>query len=159
MGGFKDKNSKWEKVENEIAKHFKNKGFKIYDLRNSEKYRKKDVDFLLQKNKKNILFEVKADEQISKTKNILIEYSHERDVGFYEGWYHYCQADVICYHDVVNELGYLLNWKNLKRGIKNKIRFMEFWNKEDKCWTQAYLVPIRVADSKHWIMKKYKLKE
>ncbi|MEA5012911.1 MAG: hypothetical protein VB100_14455 [Angelakisella sp.] len=134
------------------------RGFAVEDKSDDKLYRKIDVDLVLHKNGKDYLLEVKSDNLMHRTGNVFIEDCMYRKTGTYDGWMHYCQADVLCCYDTVNKFAYMLKWKDIKPIVKN-FRRIKFWNQVDQCYGAGYLVPLSYLKQNELCLKKYDLKE
>lgn len=147
-------------VELRLHEYFRSRGYLVIDKRNDEESRLKDIDFEIQYiGRQNLNIEVKADKQMYKTGNILVELRHLRPYkGKTNGWYKYCDADIICYQDTVQDIGYMLNWKKMKPELHGNYRLIGFDNPHDYgTYTNAYLVPIEEAKKQGFIIEEYRL--
>lgn len=147
-------------VELRLHEYFRNRGYLVIDKRNDEESRLKDIDFEIQyTGRKNLNIEVKADKQMYNTGNILVELRHLRPYkGKTYGWYKYCEADIICYHDTVQDIGYMLDWKKMKPELHGNFCLIGFDNPHDiGTRTNGYLVPINEARDRGFIIEEYNL--
>lgn len=147
-------------VELKLQEYFRNRGYTVIDKRDDEECRQKDIDFEIHMlNSQSLNIEVKADKKMYKTGNILIELSHKRPVkGKTNGWFKYCEADIICYHDNVNNKGYMLKWQKMKSNLLGNFRLISFDNPHDiGTRTFAFLVPLDKARDFGFIAEEYKL--
>ena len=130
----------------ELLKAFlEKKNFKVIDVRTNPEYQQKDIDFIISGD--NVHFytmEVKSDGKMCKTGNIFVEECMKRQIGDRKGWLYYCEADILCFIDIVNYYFYFIDWKKLK----NKI-LVGFWkritfnNVIDKCTGLGYIIPVK----------------
>ena len=154
---FNELNEETRKEEERISRMLQRRGYIVTDTRDIQEYREKDIDFVVEMQKQVINVEVKADKQMHSTGNFYIEFSHDRPTkGKTQGWYFYCEADIICYTDMVNNKGYMLNWKKMKPNLHGEYPIKGNWNQHDKgTWTRGYLVDIEDAKRKGFIVEEY----
>lgn len=117
-------------------------GFKVIDVSDNPEYQKKDIDFLLSNGYSNISVEVKSDTRLFETGNIAIELAMYRKTGYYPGWYHYCDADIICYCDLIDSVAYYIDWRDLKQFALEIGRKAQFYNEIDDCKGELCLVKL-----------------
>jgi len=133
----------------EIAvKEYLKRKFKcqIYDCSDIPKYREKDIDFLYSVNdgKGWTSVEVKTDNRMSETGNIVVENAMFRKSGRVNGWLYYCEANILCFVDDNNYLFYFFDWAKLKSLIKEgKWKKRWFKNGTDNCNGEVYVIPLQ----------------
>lgn len=147
-------------TEIKIAKYFESNGFTVEDLSDDDFYKDIDVDLMIiNSNGNKQTLEVKSDEIMHRTGNIFIEHGMDRKTGWCLGWIKKCKAQLLCYHDNVTDVGYILDWIKVKNEITQHYNSTKFWNTTDNCWGWGYLVPIEEAYKHDWIIIKYNLNE
>ncbi len=126
------------------------RGFQIIDRADNLEYRKRDIDFETRRyGEKYYSVEVKTDSRMHETGNIVIEMNMFRDSGTTNGWYHYCDADFLCFIDEVTWEYYMINWKKLKKLMEDREekgigwRKCKFWNGADNCYGLLTIIPKR----------------
>ena len=165
MSVFSKMLSQGRKTEIKIAKWFESKGFTVEDVSGQEYYQQRDIDFIVyDKNNKARTVEVKSDEVQHKTQNLFIEHGMERECGWCDGWFHYCEADILCYHDNVKNVGQLYDWPKTKQGLidlmageTDACREIKFYNKADCCYGWAWIIPLSEVRKLGWILLEYDL--
>ena len=98
------------------------KGYKVVDVSNNPDYWHKDIDFIITSSTTGITktFEVKWDYWTGTTGNIFIETDNIHSKGG-QGWFKFCQADVLAYGDANNKKFYMIDMQKLREHL--------FWNK------------------------------
>lgn len=148
-----------ETREEELRLHsyFESRGYEIVDKRDCKDSQSKDIDFEIRLGEQLLSIEVKADKQMYKTGNIIVEISHNRPYkGRTEGWFKKCEADIICYSDVVMKKGYMLNWKKMKGKLLGEFKIIGFDNPHDiGTRTFGFLIPVEEAREHGFIIEEY----
>lgn len=114
---FEEEFKKGEKAELLAMDYFRKRGWCVNDLRASNYYQKKDIDFSVMKNNKTVYFEVKQQNRIAKYNQIVIEmydYKLNRD-----GWYFKSETDFYIFVNPVEEIGYIIRANDLKEYIES----------------------------------------
>jgi Holliday junction resolvase-like predicted endonuclease len=137
-----EEGKEYEKV---VQAYFESYGYKIDDKSDDEEYQQKDIDFIAYQGKRSYKVEVKADSRMHETGNIVIEDGMIRSVGYRPGWLHKCEADVLCFVDVVGKVAYMLDWKKIRQNIDKYGKRIEFQNKYDNCIGIIYLLSVENA--------------
>lgn len=129
-----------------VAEFFRNRGITVEDKTDVREYQIKDIDFLLtNKEGQKCSIEVKTDFLMYKTGNLFFESVYHKDFGDSKGWLDYCEADYICFFDAVNRILYIYDYKNGKELITKKGELKYFYNSDDGCDREAYLLPLHEA--------------
>ena len=118
---------------------------KIKDVSDIVEFRKKDIDFLYSIDGKGwTSVEVKTDNRMSKTGNIVVENAMFRKKGRVNGWLYYCEAHILCFVDDNNYVFYFFDWDKLRKEIK-KGRWEKRWfkNGTDNCNGEVYVIPLK----------------
>lgn len=154
-------------TEIKIAKWLEANGLRVEDVSDDKRYRKRDIDLKVY-DKKGIPFtmEIKSDEIQSRTQNLFIEKGMERRNGWKNGWFFYCEANVLCFHDNVNDVGQFYDWKKIKseieelsRNMNSSCRLIRFWNVTDNCYGKAWVVSLEEVRTLNWIILEYDLRK
>ena len=144
-------------TELKIQAFFQARGYTVIDKSDDPLYQKMDVDFLIEmEGQPTLKVEVKSDNVIATSNRIFIERFAYRKTGYHKGWLHYCQADIICYHDAINNKGYLIDWQKMKEKV-HTFSSRTFKNIYDTCYTSSYLVPLSEALEDNFILEEYAL--
>lgn len=148
MKSFDDALAIGKNGEQIVANHFAQRGHTVINVSSDKEYQEKDIDAIL----KNIdgtscAIEIKTDNRMAATGNLLFEIGSCRATGYYDGWYSYCKADYIVFYDSYHKKGYCVNWNKTKPLLKKEASFKRFYNRYDQCYTDAYLLPIYKAKS------------
>lgn len=141
----------YEKI---VQDYFHSYGYIIDDKSDDEEYQKKDIDFIAYKGKRKYAVEVKADTRMNETGNIVIEDGMIRSVGYRPGWLHKCEADILCFVDVVGNVAYMLNWAKIRKNIDTYGKKIKFDNKFDKCTGIIYLLSVENAYKHELVFQK-----
>lgn len=144
--------------QNKIKEYLESQGYIVIDKSEDEEYQSKDIDFLYSKDGLSFCsLEVKSDNRMYETGNIAVELAMHRKSGRKNGWYHYCEADVLCFYDVISNIGYFIDWVKLKKEIQNqRWSFTVFENKIDLCKGSLCLVPVKDLENLnllHWVTR------
>lgn len=145
---FQENLNKGKIGEDAVAAYLTNcRNHTITDVRDQNEYRKRDIDFIVSSasGDQSCLLEVKSDKKIGETLNLCIEESNERETGNYKGWYHYCEADYICFYDWQGGTGYIIDWKKAKPQLKDLAQLSVFPNRFDGGFSWCYLLSIGKA--------------
>ena len=133
-----------KKGEEVVAEFMRNRNHKVIDVSNDVEYQKKDIDFLLENQEgQKCAIEVKTDYKIQKTGNFFFESTYHKDWGDSSGWLDYCEADYICVLAAKEGKLYILKYD--KDLILEKAQKTYFYNRDDGCDREAYLLPIGTA--------------
>jgi len=141
-----------------LQEYFRSKGYKVINRFNDEIAQSIGVDFEIYDPKRWLFrVEVKSDNRIHETGNLFIEHKTVRSTKTSKGWMHYCLSDYICYHDSVNDIGYLIDWRKMREEAAGfpQVRFN---NTYDECIGYGYLVPVETAKERGFILLTYDLK-
>ena len=129
-----------------VADWFRSRGITVIDVTDVREYQIKDIDFLLTNSEgQKCSVEIKTDYLMHKTGNLFFEGVYYKDFGESKGWNDYCKADYICFFDAVNRKLYIYDYQNGKEIITKKGEFKFFYNSDDRCDREAYLLPIYEA--------------
>ena len=130
----------------ELLKNYliKKKGCQIINRADDPEYRAKDIDFEYSTDGKTwCSVEVKSDKRMAKTGNIVVEVAMYRKSGKVNGWLYYCEADILCFIDVVNYNFYFFDWKKLQQLVLNgRWKFTKFDNGTDNCEGEVCKIPV-----------------
>ena len=131
--------------ENLIIAFLKHCGFAVEDKTDDEEYQERDIDILFKNpNGPWKSMEIKSDNVMNRSGNIVVEESFDRKIGRTLGWFHYCEADVLCFCDVNEYSYYFLNWKGIKEKIQDGYwKLSKFYNEIDDCLGRLYKIPIK----------------
>ena len=142
MNGFQKQLKIGQIAETAFINHFKQRD-ELIDVRNDIEYQQKDIDYII-KNKQGetATVEVKADTNFHATGNLFFEIGYDRETGYYDGWFNYCQADYICYYNIPTRKGLILDFQQVKAQMPHLARQIVWDNKCDGCIGYAYLLPI-----------------
>lgn len=141
-----------------LQEFFRQSGYKIIDRHEDESSRSLGIDFEIYDPKRWVFrIEVKTDNRIHETGNLFIEHKMERLLGTSKGWLHYCMADLVCYHDSVQDIGYLIDWRKMREEASG-FPLVRFDNWYDGCIGYGYLVPVEEAKERELIVFTYDLK-
>lgn len=116
-----------EKVLNYLLKNHK-----VDDKRDSDEYRHKDIDFVVDD---TVSLEVKTDYNISRTDNIYIE-------TYKGGWFEKCAADYLCIYSPQVNLAYILDYRKLKSILSSSGREIHHYDADTGLMVPAVLVPL-----------------
>lgn len=141
-----------------LQAYFKQHGYKIIDHTEDETQQKIGVTFEIYDPKRDIFrINVVADHKINETGNLFIEHKMERSTKTAKGWLHYCLADLICYHDVASDMGYVLDWAKLREDASG-FPLTTFRNQVDyDTIGYGYLIPLAEAEKRGYVLYKYNL--
>lgn len=142
--------------EADIHSYLKSKGYLVIDHSCDVFYQNKDIDLEFGKPEGPLYsMEIKSDTRMHETGNIVIEMGMERDSGYCNGWFHKCEADVLCFYDVVNLIVYLIDWQKLKAAIENgEGKRIFFNNKIDNCTGELVLISVQDLENKDYLFCK-----
>lgn len=128
----------------QIVKQFLiNRGHNVTDVSNNAAYFKKDIDFIITDTLGFQYFvEVKTDYKLHKSGNLFFESTYHKSWGDTSGWYDYCEADYIAFLDAVEMKLYIYDFRRGKEYVKKNAEYREFYNYDDACYREAYLLPI-----------------
>lgn len=146
--------------EQYMQNYFRYRGYSVQDCASDPEYQVRDIDFIASmEGYKTLAIEVKADKQMYKTGNILVEHGHIRpSVGKTRGWFLTCDADIICYIDTVQNIVYMINWRKLKPLVREDYNLMRFNNPHDiGTITQGYLIPTQYLRDKGFMIEEFKV--
>jgi len=130
-------------AESIIKEKLEMNGFEVKDVSDDKRYQKVDIDLVASKQGTSITVEIKHDSKISVNGNFFFENSHERESGVKEGWLHKCKAQALVFVDSSTNTIYLLDWFRTKQYVLKYGRYVEFYNKSDRCRSSAYVVPVQ----------------
>lgn len=144
---IKTKNAEFDKAYNEVGRpgeetiiqYFISLGYQVEDIDDLQQ-QKKGTDIVI--NGKTI--EIKTDTCIAKTGNIFCEVGNERKGWFEEGWIKKIQADFLLVYDTKNQYVYLIDVQQLKNLYDKIGNYKRFWHSNDACFSQAYVVPLKL---------------
>ena len=141
-----------------LQNYFKKHGYHILDYTDSPAHQKIGITFEIYDPKRDIFrINVVADHRIHETGNLFIEHKMERSTKTAKGWLHYCLADLICYHDVVSDMGYILDWAKLREDASG-FPLTIFRNPVDyDTIGYGYLIPLAEAEKRGYVLYKYNL--
>ena len=115
------------------------KGNKMIDVSDDLQYRKYDIDFVVERKRDTITLEVKSDYKSQETGNFFVEYQNDNNVNHnFEGWYHYSQAQFICFVQQEFHKAYIVLFDELVNDIEKKNSYRRA--RSNNSW--GYLVPI-----------------
>ena len=140
---FKSSLSKGKKAEAIIYQLLTQNGEAVItDVSDDIEYQKIDVDFTSSIHGN---LEVKSDEKIMQYQNLTFEMCNKRISGDKEGWFHYCEADLLIFVDTIAHCIFILNFKQNKETIRRLSKIKEYDNKVDNCRSILLLLDIETA--------------
>lgn len=127
-----------------LKAYIQKQGFDVVDRSDDVEYQKRDIDFEFSMNGGRVYsVEVKTDNRMYDTGNIVIEDSMQRKWGNQKGWLHYCEADILCFIDVVSYKFYFFDWPRLKSLVlSGKWSLITFNNYTDNCFGKLYKISV-----------------
>jgi hypothetical protein len=136
--------------EEEVIKYFNKQEIEFVDVRNDKDYQSKDVDFVLYTSMDAWCVDIKTDNMISKTGNLFIETTSNKELGK-KGWLYASKADEIWYFDYVNKIIYVLHLEKFRDWFERyKDQFQEriVINKHatGTYTSMGYLIPLTELD-------------
>lgn len=131
--------------EDLLRKFMAFKGFEVEDLSYIQEYREKDIDFKFRRvGGKWKTIEVKTDNRMANTGNIVVEVAMNRQSGKVPGWLYYCEADYLCFVDSHSYKFIFINWPKLQKLVfKGYWKVITFENGTDGCTGELCKVPIK----------------
>lgn len=142
-----------------VQDYFRKQGYNVIDRQDDVISQSIGISFEIY-DPKRWMFRVvvKSDNKVHTTGNLFIEHKMERSTKTAKGWMHYCLADILCYHDTVNDCGYLIWWRQMREEASG-FPLVEFRNPYDYATMgYGYLVPIEEAKERGLIFHTYTLK-
>lgn len=142
---FNSTKSSGDYGEELLKKYILHKGFQVIDRADDAEYRAKDIDFEFSKNGVNWRsVEVKTDNRMAQTGNIVVEVAMYRQSGKRDGWLYYCEADYLCFIDINNYIFYFFDWSVLKAEVlKGRWKIVNFSNGTDNCRGEVCKIPLK----------------
>lgn len=130
--------------EHELKSYLRYSGHTVEDVSNEPAYWKKDIDLIVDG---ETAIEVKWDSKVYDTGNLFIEIYSDVE-GRKEGWYKFCEADILAYGDAVNKYFFMFDFEGLKEHIEahkdeyRTARAIDYGRDGIKKYSEGYLVPI-----------------
>lgn len=157
MNFFKQQLDKGKCGESVVAAFFYNRGNQVKDVSNDTEYQKKDIDFIItNKDGVEMTVEVKTDYKLNASGNLFFESTYYKEWGESPGWYDYCMADYIAFYDVIGNRLYIYDFRNGKDYVRAAAEYRQFYNRDDMCYRDAYLLPLGLA-KKHDLCRVFEL--
>ena len=154
MGCFQQKLKIGKSGEQIVAEFLRNRGITVVDVSDVREYQIKDIDFLLTNNEgQKCAVEVKTDYLMNKTGNLFFESVYHKDFGDSKGWLDYCKADYNLFFDAIGNQLYIYDYQNGKDIITAKGELRYFYNSDDGCDREAYLLPLHEAKRANLLQK------
>ena len=121
MDNFYNDLSYGKRGEKMFIDAFTARGNKVIDVSDDWNYRAKDIDFkVITKSGRERTVEVKSDRASQTTGNFFIEtFNSNNQSHNYNGWFHYCEADNICFVQQEDHKAYIVRFEELKADIEN----------------------------------------
>lgn len=88
-----------------VASAFRNMGYQVTDVTNDSDYWKKDIDLLIDDNGTERQIEVKADWNLGRTGNAVLEIRKDKDGK--DGWFNYTEASHLAFVDMQHRIAYI----------------------------------------------------
>lgn len=102
-----------------VANWMSRLGYQVEDVSMNPDYWKEDIDFLVAKGEEQMSLEVKTDQRMKDSGNVLIEMCVDVDEGK-DGWWKYCQATHLFFVDIRQKQVHCVRRDELAQLIKNK---------------------------------------
>lgn len=120
-------------------------GYEVKDVSGDSDYWGKDIDLIATNTSTNITttIEVKWDNRISATGNMFIELENPRSKGG-NGWFNFCEADLLAYGDSVNRIFYFIRVADLRQFIKEHKLDLDCRTTGDGSY--GYLLPLAIVE-------------
>ena len=127
-----------KKTEEYIVGYLNAKGHTIINHSEEPEWQMIDTDFEVIRGNSHTTLEVKTDNRIHNTNNFFFEVGFDRATGYYDGWFHNCAAEYICFVDMIGARGYILEFDKTRIA---QCAFPRRWrNSIDGCYGDAYLL-------------------
>lgn len=105
MKNFMNDLAKGKQGEVLVASAFRNMGYKVTDVSADSDYWKKDIDLLIDDNGTERQIEVKADWNLGRTGNAVLEIRKDKDGK--DGWFNYTEASHLAFVDMQHRIAYI----------------------------------------------------
>ena len=127
--------------EYELKCSLRENGYEVKDVSNDVTYFNKDIDLIATNIGTGAVtnLEVKWDKRIAATGNLFIEIENPRSLGG-NGWFKFCQADMLAYGDAINKKFYFFRVAALKKYIEaheDELEVRKIWD-----GSKGYLLPL-----------------
>lgn len=122
------------------------RGHKVDDVSDNWKYRRNDIDLLLEnKQKQTATLEIKNDQKSEYTGNVFIEtYNSNNQSHSYKGWFFYCRADFICFLQENKGAAHIVALDDIRKAIENNR-----YRTANSINASGYLMPIEDIKQLH----------
>ena len=116
-------------------------GYTVKDVSNNPEYWGKDIDLIATNifTEVTTTLEVKWDKRIAATGNLFIELENPRSKCG-NGWYKFCEADLLAYGDAINRIFYFIRMSKLREYINEHKLDMKYSTTADGSY--GYLLPL-----------------
>lgn len=115
---FQSSNDFGKEAEQQVEKHYIDRGFTTKDVSDLPEYQSKDIDLVVTDKDYSFTVEVKRDSNINITGNFFIEiYTNVETEKV--GWFTKCKADFLYYIDSKSNMAYVFKPDELRRVVKN----------------------------------------
>lgn len=120
-------------------------GYKVIDVSKDPAYWDKDIDLIATNifTNNTTSLEVKWDKRIAATGNLFIELENPRSKGG-NGWFKFCEADMLAYGDACNRIFYFIKVSNLKKYIEENKLELDCRTTGDGSY--GYLIPLALVE-------------
>jgi hypothetical protein len=141
MNSFYTDLERGKQGENAVNIALTARGNKVRDVSGIYDYQRKDIDFIVSNGTNETSLEVKTDYKSEITGNLFIEtYNAKNESRYGNGWFHYCEAEYICFAQLNNKLAHIVKLEDIKTAINNsKFRVANTSN------TSGYLLPLYIV--------------
>lgn len=95
-----------------VANAFRNMGYKVTDVTSNSDYWKKDIDLLIDDNGTERQMEVKADWNMGRTGNVVLEIRKDKDGK--AGWFNYTESSHLAFVDMKNRVAHIARTKDIR---------------------------------------------
>ena len=133
-----------KKTEDLVSDYLTTRGNTVINHTEDLDWQAIDTDFEVSKNGKTTTLEVKTDSRINQTHNLFFEVGFDRATGYYNGWFRKCEAEYILFYDSSAAKGYIIDFD--KYIIEKNSYYRRWYNNTDRCWGDAYLLPLVKAE-------------
>lgn len=102
-----------------VANWMQQLGYTVEDVSMNREYFSKDIDFIVTKGEEQMTLEVKTDQRMADSGNILLEIQVDVEKNK-DGWYRYCQASHLFFVDIRQKQVHCVRFAELKQLVNSK---------------------------------------
>lgn len=149
--GFEFQLNRGQRVEDIVQQHLESRGHKVINKTAEAAYQSKDTDFIVDNGQERTTLEVKLDNSMMKTGNIVFEVCKQYGTKINQGWLSKCEAQYMCKYSTASRKGIIFDYQAVCSLLEQYGTKRTFYDYQDGSMDTIILLPLSVVREKNLV--------